>query len=292
MAGDGTTAYLFGGRTSDGASDEIWQLDLITDSWSIRTPTGPAPEARWGHTATWVPDVGLVIWSGQSESGFFDDIWRFEPTADAWQQLPASGDVPPARYGSCASLGPDGRLWISHGFTNDSGRFADTRAYDFATGQWTDETPESDLPVERCLHDCYWSAEGRLILYGGQTTGTPALGDIWAFDPAASAWERGSNPAAPARQLYAMAVSDSATVVFGGGSVDGGFLDDTWLIDDRNLDLGEEPKQTRPPARSGATLISAGAFRYLLFGGRDADGPMADLWELSGFFSEPPSAVR
>ena len=79
------------------------------------------------------------------QHAFFDDIWAYDPAAEAWRELPSLGDVPPARYGSCASLGPDGRLWISHGFT-DSGRFDDTRAYDFATGEWTDETPDGDLP--------------------------------------------------------------------------------------------------------------------------------------------------
>ena len=47
-----------------------------------------------------------------------------------------------ARYGTCAAVAPDGRLWISHGFTADGVRFSDTRAYDFATGAWTDETPD------------------------------------------------------------------------------------------------------------------------------------------------------
>lgn len=289
VAGDGLTAYLFGGRTDDGASDEIWEFDLVTEAWSVRTPAGPGPDARWGHTATWVPDVGLVIWSGESQTGFFDDIWSFQPSVNAWQQLPSLGEVPPARYGSCASLGPDGRLWISHGFTDDSGRFADTRAYDFSTGEWTDETPDGPVPVERCLHDCYWSSDDRLILYGGQTTGVAALGDLWVLDPA-TGWEQGPQPAAPARQLYALATANGIGLIFGGGSVDGGYLSDTWLIAERTLEIVEQPYLTQPPARSGATLIPAGEFRYLLFGGRDAEGPLADLWELSGFFSQPPSA--
>jgi len=287
VAADGITAYLFGGRTAEGASDEIWQFDLAADSWSILSPTGARPDARWGHTATWVDGVGLVVWSGQNERGFFDDIWRYQPSVGLWEELPSMGEVPQARYGSCASLGPDGRLWISHGFTEDAGRFSDTRAYDFTTGEWTDETPDGEVPVERCLHDCYWSAGGRLILYGGQTTGTPALGDLWVLDPA-SGWQRAPEPGAPARQLYALATTESGAVVFGGGSADGGFLDDTWLIADATLEVVEQPYQTRPEVRSGATLIPAGDFRYLLFGGRSDDGLRADLWELSGFFSTHP----
>jgi len=282
--GEGTIAYLFGGRTADGASGELWAFDLTTDSWSevtqnIDQAIPPAP--RFGHTATWVPDVGLVVWSGQAGSTFFNDIWSWNPEAGTWLQLPSSGAVPAARYGSCASLGPDGELWISHGFTDDSGRFSDTRSYDFATGTWTDRTPTDRVPVERCLHDCFWSAGGLLILYGGQTTGVAALGDVWAYDPVAGSWIRGPETDAPARQLYSLSTLAGQGLVFGGGSVDGGYLNDSWLL---GPDLALVPFETGsvlPPPRSGATLINDGERRQLLFGGRNVDGELADIWELS-----------
>ena len=44
----------------------------------------------------------------------------------------------------------DGRLWISHGFTEDGVRFSDTRAYDFEAGTWSDETPDG-RPARRAL---------------------------------------------------------------------------------------------------------------------------------------------
>lgn len=283
MNGDGTVAYLFGGRGPDGASNELWAFDLANDAWSQVNITVdlPVPAARFGHTATWVPGVGLVIWSGQLGSDFFDDIWAFDPLASHWTQLQSQGAVPAARYGSCASLGPDGDLWISHGFTADSGRFADTRSYDFETGVWTDRTPADGVPVERCLHDCFWSSEsGNLVLYGGQTTGVAALGDIWEYNPTTGAWTKGAGPEAPARQLYALSVFEGRGMVFGGGSLDGGYLNDMWSIYPATLEVvPTEVRGISPRARSGATLIDGGS-RLLLFGGQNEDGPLADLWEL------------
>jgi hypothetical protein len=287
---DRPVAYLFGGRTADGPSNDLWSFDLETYSWTELHPSGAAPAPRFGHTATMVPGVGLVVWSGQGET-FFDDIWVYDPAAGAWQELPSLGAVPDARYGSCASLGPDGRLWISHGFTQDDGRFDDTRAYDFATGEWTDETPSGERPVKRCLHDCYWSERGKLILYGGQTTGVLALGDMWSFDPAHGTWTQGQEPSAAPRQLYALAGGQPAklgfdAIGFGGGSLDGGYLGDVLQISSESLQAYSSTLDGSPPARSGATLISVGgiASTYLLFGGQGEDGLLGDLWALQGFW--------
>jgi len=280
--GDGQKAYLFGGLNASGPTNDLWAFDLATDSWTELHTTGEGPGARFGHTGVWVPGFGLVIWSGQGSSSFFDDVWAYDPQTNSWSELPSLGAVPEARYGSCASIGPDGEMWISHGFTEDDGRFADTRSYDFATGTWTDRTPSGDLPVKRCLHDCTWSPAGQLILYGGQTTGTAALGDLWTYDPQSVTWtqvEQVYSP--PPRQLYALA--SDGVLVFGGGSLDGGYLDDMWAINSVNTtepQLYAVSTTGGPSARSGATLITDAKRRELLFGGMNEAGLLGDLWAL------------
>jgi len=282
---DGSTAYLFGGRTADGeALGDLWALDLATDSWS-RVPAN-GPPARFGHNAAWVEGVGLVIFAGQSAATFYNDLWAYDPAADEWSELPAGGDPPVARYGSCASVGPDGRLWISHGFTSEGSRFADTRAYDFDVASWTDETPAAERPVKRCLHGCWWTDDGRLALYAGQTDGVPSLGDLWQLTPGrrpgTNAWsEVGPADRWPdARQLYAFVRWGNATLVFGGRALNGDYLADAWLIEDAG-GVARVRVDRLPPARSGAELVADPARgRVLLFGGRDADAAMDDLWQL------------
>jgi hypothetical protein len=285
LAADGSTAYLFGGRDAAGqVFDDLWAFDLDTDAW--RRIRAHGPPARFGHSAARVEGVGLVVFAGQGPGGFFNDLWAFDPAAERWRELPANGDVPVARYGSCAALGPDGRLWISHGFASEGSRFADTRAYDFSAQAWSDETPAGERPVERCLHGCWWTHDGRLALYAGQTTGIPALGDLWLLAPGprigTNQWsEQDAGRRWPAaRQLYAMARWSAATVVFGGGSRTGGFLDDTWLV-------GDDGRATRllaggPSPRLGAEMIADPTRdRVLLFGGRDGAAAFDDLWELT-----------
>ncbi len=275
------TGWLFGGRDGGKAYDDLWRYDLASDTWARQAVAGKGPAARFGHTATWVDGVGLVIWSGQAGSDFFDDLWAYDPDANTWRELPTEGAVPAARYGSCAALGPDGRLWISHGFTADSGRFADTQAYDFGAGRWTDETPDGTIAPIRCLHDCLWTPDGRFVLYAGQTTGTPAIGDLWARGVSEGWTSHADGP--PPRQLYALASVGATAYVFGGGAKDGGTLRDLWLLDLATLMWQPaEALGDRPSGRSGAAFLAdPDGSRLLLFGGKREGRALGDFWQLS-----------
>lgn len=283
----GERAYLFGGRDGATIHGDLWVYDLATDTWAAEAADGPGPAPRFGHEAVWVDDIGLVVFAGQAGPTFFNDLWAFDPDAGTWSRLEARGAIPKERYGSCAAIGPDGRLWISHGFTSDGTRFADTIAYDFRTATWTDETPEGDLPVNRCLQGCWWTDEGQFALYGGQTTGVTALGDRWVLSDAG--WTRVDGVAPPDRNLYARARVPGATLVVGGQAVDGGFLSDAWLLFDGTAEARELPISGAAPAgRAGAELIAdPDRDRLLLFGGRNGEGGLADLWELSGDLPSP-----
>lgn len=274
--------WLFGGRDGGTVFGDLWRYDPAKAAWSEVQPEGPAPEGRFGHTGTWVPGQGLVIWSGQAGSRFFADLWAYDPASNRWTQLPAEGAVPPARYGSCAALAPDGRLWVSHGFTQDAGRFSDTVAYDFGAGAWADVTAEG--PVIRCLHDCLFSPDGDFVLYAGQTTGAPAIGDLWVR-PADGGWSPAPNapPMPPPRQLYGLATRGAIAYVFGGGAADRGKLADLWRLDLTSLawQALETPGDT-PSARSGSAMaVDAAAGSILLFGGTDGAAGLADVWELT-----------
>jgi hypothetical protein len=278
----GASAWLFGGRDGSVAYDDLWRYDLAAGTWSEMALDGRRPKARFGHAAAWVPEVGLVVFAGQLGTDFFDDLWAYDPGADAWRKLPAKGAKPAPRYGTCAGLGADGRLWISHGFTF-RGRFDDTRAYDFESGTWSDETPAGRRPSERCLHDCFWSLDGRLVLYGGQDDGAVSLGDAWALRPD-EGWSKVPAPPADARRLYGLALDAESAWIFGGAARDNSLHQDLWRVDRDTLEWhAVDPGGALPAGRSASTLAfdAAGAGRLLLFGGDARNARKADLWQLA-----------
>jgi hypothetical protein len=287
VAEDGRTAYLFGGRDGGKQFDDLWSFDLQAGTWKKVPFGGDAPAARFGHEGAWIPGRGLAIWAGQAGSTFFDDLWLYEPASGAWRLLPADGQAPVARYGSCSGVGPDGRLWISHGFTEDGVRFADSRAYDLDAARWSDQAPAGDGPVQRCLHVCWWTSDGRLALYGGQTTGVPALGDLWFLAPgtsgaASNAWSPAPEQELAARQLPAVARRAGVTVVVGGRGENRKPLGDAWVVADESPSFQRlEISGDAPAARSGAAMVyDAPGDRMLLFGGLGEDA-FDDLWVLT-----------
>jgi hypothetical protein len=285
VAGDGGTAYLFGGRDGGRAFDDLWAFDLATDRWTRVSATEPGPEARFGHEAAWIPGRGLAVFAGQVGTRFFDDLWLFDPASASWSRLPSGAYAPVPRYGTCSAVDPEGRLWISHGFTEDGVRFSDTHAYDFEAVTWTDQFAAAPIPPVRCLHACWWTDDGRFALYGGQTTGVAAIGDLWFLAPSAPgshAWTEVRADLPPARQLAAVARRGSVTIVIGGRDRDGRALDDAWqLVDGATAFVPLGASGRTPPGRSGAALIHDPANdRLLLFGGLAAN-ERADLWSLA-----------
>ena len=284
VAEDGRTAYLFGGRDAGTVFDDLWSFDLETKRWK-RVIVDGAPAARFGHEAAWLPGRGLVIWAGQAGADFFDDIWLLDPAAGSWKELQVDGEVPVARYGSCSGVGPDGRFWISHGFTANGVRFDDTRSFGLGDRRWTDRAPGGSTPVKRCLHACWWTSDGRLALYGGQTNGVPALGDLWFLTPGRDGeeggWAEAPGQPAAARQLAAVIRRGEQAILFGGRGEDGEALADAWVLPDGATALAPLAVTESPPARSGAAMVyDASGDRLVLFGGL-GDDAFGDVWELT-----------
>ena len=184
-----------------------------------------------------------------------------------------------------------GRMLITHGFTN-SGRFDDTWSLDLAGGSWTDISPSTKRPVERCLMRSAWDPRReRLLMFGGQTTATPFLGDLWALEP--NGWrEIAAEPRPSPRTFYAMAfdrllrviqegvIIRDRLIIFGGNS-QGGAMNDLWFFDSPSESWSQATPEGEPPSpRFGHDAVVVGRSLFV-FGGNDGSNDLNDLWELT-----------
>ena len=279
-------AYLFGGRNDKSALGDLWVYDLAADAWRQSHPEGPSPAARFGHVAAWVDGVGLVVFAGQTgSSSLLGDMWAYDPDADHWSELRSPGVRPAARTRSCAAVGTDGRIWISHGASKGSVDLTDTWAYDPAADRWSVETPKGTLPVARSGHRCWWTADGRLALYAGETTDGATLDDLWTLGSPGgpgTAWRRTDGSKTIPRSLPAIDGDGDRIVVVGGVGTGGAYLSDIVTFDAKTLAASAVAQAGEAPAgRSSAALVDdPAAERLLLFGGLDGSGALDELWQL------------
>lgn len=291
LAADDTGKQLivFGGRDGTGtALGDGWLFDLRERSWRPLDASAPSP--RFGHAvAVDRTRRRLLLFGGQSDTDFFNDVWSFDFARPSWAQLhDGSGDAPAPRYGLPGAVDADGRLLVSHGFTFE-GRFDDTWRFDPATRTWSELTPApgQPRPLNRCLHEMAWTADGqRLLLFGGCSSGFGPCpqGDLWAFDPTAATWTELAQGTAPAPRTNPSLVSDAKheRAILFGGSTDAGYDAGLWslaTVDDRPVwtQLGVADG---PSARASHDAAIARGDMYL-FGGIGPDGVLADLWKLA-----------
>ena len=182
--------YVSHGFTFEGRFDDTWRFDLATATWDDASPPADTrPLKRCLHEAVWDDTAGAMWLYGGCSSGFGPcpqgDLWRFEPDAGSWKNVPLSG--PAARSNPSLVLEPvDNRLVLFAGLAENGS------ANDLWIGSPTDDTmtweavsPGADGPSARSSHDAVISG-GALYLFGGLGPDGP-LGDLWRLklgDPA------------------------------------------------------------------------------------------------------------
>ena len=233
---DGGNLWLFGGQGFDstgsgGELNDLWEFSPITQEWTwvaggntanqpgvLGTKGVPAttnaPGARFGSTS-WVDASGnfwLFGGSGVGSGGAlgqFNDLWKFNPAANAW-------------------------TWVSGSNTlNQTGIYG------------TQGTPAStNVPGARREAAGWTDGNGNLWLFGGvvfDSTGTAGyLNDLWEFSPVPNTWTwvSGSN-ASNQSGIYGTQGTPAQVNVPGGRSHAGSWIDfsgDIWLFGGLGID--------------------------------------------------------
>jgi hypothetical protein len=143
---------------------------------------------------------------------------------------------------------------------------------------WTH--PDVSPPAARQGHSmAYDSVRGRVVMFGGTTTGGP-LGDTWEWDGNSWSLMATTGPSPRAYSSMSFDTRLNRTLLLGGNGGPTGMLGDTWAWDGANwLPIGTNS----PGARyNHAMAFDIARSRTVLFGGFSAGGDLGDTWEFDG----------
>ncbi|MGE3352250.1 MAG: kelch repeat-containing protein [Planctomycetota bacterium] len=271
---------MFGGESVANANSTRRDLASLTASGWQENATLQLGRTEHAMASVDVGGQRLFVVFGGKQGGV-----RVSDTAviDAGGQDPRGNDLATARDGH-AMVSDGQKIYMFGGASGVVTYLADTWVLDPANNfVWTQVVAAG--PPARRDHCMAWDpVAGRAYVFGGRTLGTPALGDLWEFDPGAGTWTDVTPvPSPPARRDAALAfLPGSGLVLFGGQDAAGNPLPDTWVYSGGGWT--QVVTGTAPAARFGhAMTLSPTGLELLVLGGRDTTSrTLPGTWKFDG----------
>eukprot|EP00574_Skeletonema_japonicum_P011210 CAMPEP_0201729950 /NCGR_PEP_ID=MMETSP0593-20130828/20574_1 /ASSEMBLY_ACC=CAM_ASM_000672 /TAXON_ID=267983 /ORGANISM="Skeletonema japonicum, Strain CCMP2506" /LENGTH=643 /DNA_ID=CAMNT_0048222387 /DNA_START=129 /DNA_END=2057 /DNA_ORIENTATION=- len=168
---------LFGGFDGTRWLNDMFEFDLITNTWKTVQASGRLPSVR--SCPAWIKDENYVyIHGGYDGVERKADFFACDLRTYTWSELPCKGTPPSPRYfHSCCIHG--NKLYTYGGYSG-SERLADMFAYDFETNHWSEvDCSQGECPSGRSslVAQVY---ENSLYIFGGYN-GMAVLNDFYKF---------------------------------------------------------------------------------------------------------------
>lgn len=272
---------MFGGGTSSGVVNDVWEFDVGTKTWTNVTPSsGPYPAPRNGHAMAYDPVRDKVVMHGGSTAPFAHpgETWEWDTVTRSWTYMPA-GTIGPGTglLGSVMAFDPNRNQVIMFGGRNyfDNGG---SSTYAWNGTSWIDITPPNS-PAPRAYHMMATdTARSKVVLFGGWQGNL--LQDIWEWD--GGTWTEIPTAVKPLeRHLSGMSYDSErgSVVLFGGwnGYAPNYPWNDTWTWNGLTWTL-QQPCDVPSPRNSVAMAYDPVSKRHVMFGGGGSSGLTNETW--------------
>lgn len=276
---NGASVIIWGGTVSNVFSSQGGRYTPATNAWAP-LPVSAASPARADHTAVW-DGARMIVWGGltgdaQAAPAYSDTGALYDPAAQLWVAMPAANAPEPRSGHSAVWAGAQMLVW---GGGNLSGTFASGGIYTPPvgplaggdSGAWGVLPAGGSPPSARRDHAAAW-AGGRMIVWGGESSGGTALADGASYNPATGIWT--ALPASPlSARLGHAAVAAGDRIVFFGGAAQrfGAVLHDGAIYDPAANAWTLLPAAGAPEGRQFHQMVWTGS-EVLILGGELGTG--------------------
>jgi hypothetical protein len=207
----GNNLYYFGGYYNDGQPHyrkDMWKFDLTNRLWSI-VNEGTGPEARFARGMVYDEHKNEIYLFGGYYYDFFggtrnylNDMWLYNITNDAWQEVNDGSNVPEPRDGQTMIYDPvnkdiylhGGRKWLG-GTTYKY--YDDLWKFDISGKTWTNLTDSTTVSGRSRQAMCYDSRHGDIYIFGGMNA-SGYNNETWQYHISNGSWTKlttiGNNP--------------------------------------------------------------------------------------------------
>lgn len=172
-------------------SDETWEWDGASATWTQRAIQGPKPPARGAFSLAYDKTQRLaVLFGGWTGSAWLGDTWEWDGTV--WtQRFPATSPTP--RDSAMFTYdGLPGHLLLFGGVDTSGIEVSDTWDYDTVNKTWTRLAPAASPAPRQHSGITYDELTGKVFLFAG----APQR-DVWEWDRAQRTWTLVNTPTGP-----------------------------------------------------------------------------------------------
>ncbi|KPI37146.1 Tip elongation aberrant protein 1 [Cyphellophora attinorum] len=178
----GSKIYIFGGQVEGYFFNDLLAFDLNAlqnpgNTWEFLMQNevdgglhGPRPAPRTNHTVISYNDQ-MFLFGGTNGTRWFNDVWSYDPKANAWTEMGCIGYIPAPREGHSAALVGD-VMYIFGGRTEEGNDLGDLAAFRITSKRWYTFQNMGPSPSPRSGHSM--TAHGKqIIVLAGEPSSAP-----------------------------------------------------------------------------------------------------------------------
>jgi hypothetical protein len=165
------------------ASQEIWDLEPASATFTDRSPAKNSPSQRWQNAMAFCPATGKTyVFGGWGPNNVtFDDLWEWDGTS--WSQVKAAVR-PSTRADAAMAYDPFRKSLILFGGISGLGYLCDTWEWQSGTRAWRQLFPKSSPACMGGSGMITDSGRAKVLLFGGEG----ADNTVWEWDGAITNW--------------------------------------------------------------------------------------------------------